>query len=523
GRVWPPFMSGGSTRSGRRESTDHLSTLDNDPSRSMTPMQAAVAIPSISTPPPMRSENFSSQHGSQARLDSVQGKRIAALKGSPTLPHGLGSDGSNNAVASSSTSLSSSASSEVYGSTPAPRHQKHALGTPDYIAPESILGLESGKSVDWWALGIICYEFLFGIPPFHDETPEKVFSNILSADIDFYDELREQLKRENEEKRAQHEHRRALRRQTASSHDEEDDSDDEHEDGDGCDDTGVADISPEARDFITRLLCRDPKRRLGYNGAAEVKAHPIFAGINWDTLLETQPAFVPHVDDVEDTDYFDTRGATMDANDETNAQGSDSEDVDGNRRQSEHQSNMSYAEVESQQSSAINIASRPGSSARATKAASKSHPHEPSMLHIGAGVAMHRPSTVPLRLNELPSNPGDAATTARTPQETSKDRGYADELPALEDSPEFGGFTFKNLHVLEQANMNELVKLRRRSTLLDMSPRPFARSDARSSLVPGLATDNLPLSNSKRHQSFLISNSSSRNSVHMDMSSPGPE
>ncbi|KAJ2015242.1 rim15, signal transduction response regulator [Coemansia sp. S680] len=213
----------------------------------------------------------------------------------------------------------------------------------------------------------------------------------------------------------------------------------------------------------------------------------------------------------------------MDANDETNAQGSDSEDVDGNRRQSEHQSNMSYAEVESQQSSAINIASRPGSSARATKAASKSHPHEPSMLHIGAGVAMHRPSTVPLRLNELPSNPGDAATTARTPQETSKDRGYADELPALEDSPEFGGFTFKNLHALEQANMNELVKLRRRSTLLDMSPRPFARSDARSSLVPGLATDNLPLSNSKRHQSFLISNSSSRNSVHMDMSSPGPE
>ncbi|KAJ2261683.1 rim15, signal transduction response regulator, partial [Coemansia sp. RSA 376] len=522
-RVWPPFMSGGSARSGRRESTDHLSTLDNDPSRSMTPMQAAVAIPSISTPPPMRSENFSSQHGSQARLDSVQGKRIAALKGSPTLPHGLGSDGSNNAVASSSASLSSSASSEAYGSTPAPRHQKHALGTPDYIAPESILGLESGKSVDWWALGIICYEFLFGIPPFHDETPEKVFSNILSADIDFYDELREQLKRENEEKRAQHEHRRALRRQAASSHDEEDDSDDEHEDGDGCDDTGVADISPEARDFITRLLCRDPKRRLGYNGAAEVKAHPIFAGINWDTLLETQPAFVPHVDDVEDTDYFDTRGATMDANDETNAQGSDSEDVDGNRRQSEHQSNMSYAEAESQQSSAINIASRPGSSARATKAASKSHPHEPSMLHIGAGVAMHRPSTVPLRLNELPSNPGDAATTARTPQETSKDRGYADELPALEDSPEFGGFTFKNLHVLEQANMNELVKLRRRSTLLDMSPRPFARSDARSSLVPGLATDNLPLSNSKRHQSFLISNSSSRNSVHMDMSSPGPE
>ncbi|KAJ2883818.1 rim15, signal transduction response regulator [Coemansia aciculifera] len=534
-RVWQPFVSG-SARSARRESTDHLSTLDNDSSQPMTPMQAVVTIPSISTPPPMRSEHFSTQHGSQARPDSVQGKRVAALKGSPTLLHERGSEGSNNAVASSSASLSSSASSEAYGNTPAPRHQKHALGTPDYIAPESILGLESGKSVDWWALGIICYEFLFGIPPFHDETPEKVFSNILSADIDFYDELREQLKRENEEKRAQHEHRRALRRQAACSQDEDEDeegdSDDEHEDGDSCDDTGVADISSEARDFITRLLCRDPKRRLGYNGAAEVKAHPIFAGIDWDTLLETQPAFVPHVDDVEDTDYFDTRGATMDANNEADLQGSDNEEADDNRRLSEHQSGTSYAEVESQQSLAIKITSSPGSGARAAKAASKSHPHEPSMLHIGAGVAMHRPSTVPLRLNELPSNPRDAAyaepaatapSTACMPQETSKDRSYADELPALEDSPEFGGFTFKNLHALEQANMNELVKLRRRSTLLDMSPRPFARSEARSSLVPGLATDNLLLSNAKRHQSFLIGNSSSRNSVHMEMSSPGPE
>ncbi|KAJ2824867.1 rim15, signal transduction response regulator, partial [Coemansia sp. 'formosensis'] len=306
-RVWQPYVSG-SAESARGVSTDHLSTLDDGSSQPMTPMQAAVVIPSISTPPPMKSDRFNSQHSPQTRPDSVQGKRVSALKGSPTLPNGLGSDGSSNAVAGSSTSLSSSAStsSEAYGNTPAPRHQKHALGTPDYIAPESILGLESGKSVDWWALGIICYEFLFGIPPFHDETPEKVFSNILSADLDFYDELREQLKRENEEKRAQHEQKRALRHQASGSPDEDGDSDDEHEDGDGCDDTGVADISPDARDFITRLLCRDPKKRLGYNGAAEVKAHPIFAGIDWDTLLETQPAFVPQVDDVEDTDYFDT-------------------------------------------------------------------------------------------------------------------------------------------------------------------------------------------------------------------------
>ncbi|KAJ2491275.1 rim15, signal transduction response regulator [Coemansia sp. RSA 2050] len=532
-RVWQPLVSG-SAASVRRVSTDRLGTLEDDSVQSMTPMQSVLDIPPISTPPPMRSERFSSPHGSQIRLDSVQGKRVAALRGSPTLAHGLGSEGSNNAVVSSSTSLSSNASvsttSEAYGSTPAPRRQKHALGTPDYIAPESILGLESGKSVDWWALGIICYEFLFGIPPFHDETPEKVFSNILSADIDFYDELRAELKREREEKRAQHEQKRELRRQAASamggSLDEEDD---EHEDGDGCDNTDADDLSPEARDFITRLLCRDPKKRLGYNGAAEVKAHPIFAGVNWDTLLETQPEFVPRLDDVEDTEFFDPRGATMDENDEADLQDGDS---DGNSRLSEHQSGTSNVEVESQPSSAIKIASSCGSRTPATKSASKSHPHEPSMLHIGAGVAMHRPSTVPLRLSELPSNSRDTAydesaapvpAAARMPPEAGKNRSYSDDLPSLDDSPEFGGFTFKNLHALEQANMNELVKLRRRSTLLDMSQRPFARSEARPSLVPGLASDNLLLSNVKRHQSFVTSNSSSRNSMHMDMLSPGPE
>lgn len=37
-----------------------------------------------------------------------------------------------------------------------------------------------GPSVDWWALGVCLYEFMTGIPPFNDETPQKVFDNILS-------------------------------------------------------------------------------------------------------------------------------------------------------------------------------------------------------------------------------------------------------------------------------------------------------------------------------------------------------
>lgn len=36
-----------------------------------------------------------------------------------------------------------------------------------------------GPQVDWWALGVCLYEFMTGIPPFNDETPNKVFENIL--------------------------------------------------------------------------------------------------------------------------------------------------------------------------------------------------------------------------------------------------------------------------------------------------------------------------------------------------------
>ncbi|KAJ2471560.1 rim15, signal transduction response regulator, partial [Coemansia sp. RSA 2131] len=205
----------------------------------------------------------------------AENKRVAALRNndSPKLSFTAARE---SATSTSSTSFSTSTDEASSGrsSTTQSTQGKHALGTPDYIAPESVLGLESGESVDWWALGIICYEFLFGIPPFHDETPERVFQNILAGHVDFYDAERKNM-------------------------------------GDQDEEDGIPEISPEARDFITRLLCRDPRRRLGYNGAAEVKAHPIFRGINWDTLFDAQPAFVPQVENIEDTDYFDARGATM--------------------------------------------------------------------------------------------------------------------------------------------------------------------------------------------------------------------
>lgn len=108
---------------------------------------------------------------------------------------------------------------------------------------------------------MITYEFLYGTPPFHDETPEKVFENILSRRIEWLEEY--------------------------------------------------VDYSQEARDLMERLLIVDPQRRLGVNGADEVKAHPWFTGIEWDKVTTTEAAFIPQVTDPESTDYFDPRGAIL--------------------------------------------------------------------------------------------------------------------------------------------------------------------------------------------------------------------
>ena len=66
-------------------------------------------------------------------------------------------------------------------------------------------------------------------------------------------------------------------------------------------------LSPEARDFMERLMCSDSARRLGANGADEVKQHPFLQPVDWANLMQKEAAFVPQVTDPESTDYVRRR------------------------------------------------------------------------------------------------------------------------------------------------------------------------------------------------------------------------
>ncbi|XP_052202925.1 probable serine/threonine protein kinase IRE4 isoform X2 [Diospyros lotus] len=137
------------------------------------------------------------------------------------------------------------------------RNEHAAVGTPDYLAPEILLGTEHGYAADWWSVGIILFEFITGIPPFTAERPEMIFDNILNRKVPWP--------------------------------------------------SVPDDMSYEAQDLIDRFLAHDPDQRLGAKGSSEVKAHPFFKGVNWDTLALQKAAFVPRPDSVDDTSYFMSR------------------------------------------------------------------------------------------------------------------------------------------------------------------------------------------------------------------------
>jgi microtubule-associated serine/threonine kinase len=170
---------------------------------------------------------------------------------------------------------------------PAMPEDSQVLGTPDYIAPEVILGAGYDRAVDWWSMGVILYEFLTGTTPFYGNTVEEIFQRTINDSVAFPDY----------------------------------EDDDEDDGGDA--------LTREVKDLILLLLEKDPSRRLGtpppkshlpsweevMPGAFYVKEHDFFYNsvpgeetcIDWDNLLLDKANFVPMLEDDMDTSYFDTR------------------------------------------------------------------------------------------------------------------------------------------------------------------------------------------------------------------------
>ncbi|XP_053428629.1 serine/threonine-protein kinase greatwall isoform X3 [Nycticebus coucang] len=136
----------------------------------------------------------------------------------------------------------------------APVDDGRILGTPDYLAPELLLGRAHGPAVDWWALGVCLFEFLTGIPPFNDETPQQVFQNILKRDIPWPE--------------------------------------------------GKEKLSDNAQSAVEILLTIDDTKRAGMK---ELKHHPLFSDVDWENLQHQTMPFIPQPEDATDTSYFEAR------------------------------------------------------------------------------------------------------------------------------------------------------------------------------------------------------------------------
>ncbi|CAI9278161.1 unnamed protein product [Lactuca saligna] len=135
-------------------------------------------------------------------------------------------------------------------------NKQSVVGTPDYLAPEILLGARHGATADWWSVGVILFELLVGIPPFNAESPQQVFANIMNRDTT-WTKIPEEM-------------------------------------------------SYEAYDLINKLLTENPAQRLGAIGAVQVEMHHFFKNIHWDTLARQKATFIPSAETL-DTSYFMSR------------------------------------------------------------------------------------------------------------------------------------------------------------------------------------------------------------------------
>lgn len=65
---------------------------------------------------------------------------------------------------------------------------------PYFLPPQIILYQPYGKSVDWWAYGVLLYEMLVGQPPFDGEDEEELFSAITDQNVSYPKSLSREAK-----------------------------------------------------------------------------------------------------------------------------------------------------------------------------------------------------------------------------------------------------------------------------------------------------------------------------------------
>lgn len=120
------------------------------------------------------------------------------------------------------------------------------VGTEEYIAPEVIRGNGHTSAVDWWTLGILLYEMLYGITPFKGKTRNATFANVLKQEVTFPDG------------------------------------------------SGFQSVSSACKSIVRKLLIKDERKRLGSRaGASDIKGHPFFKNTQWALLRNRVPPMVP--------------------------------------------------------------------------------------------------------------------------------------------------------------------------------------------------------------------------------------
>jgi serine/threonine protein kinase len=126
---------------------------------------------------------------------------------------------------------------------------KGYAGTPGYTAPEVILMQPYDKMCDFFSFGVLIYRLLSGRKPFGSHMGSSdLDKNVVSVEPEYPEEF----------------------------------------------------FSPECIDLLTKLMIKDPAKRLGANGIEEIKQHPWFDPIDWG-LLEAgylDPPFVPKTDEI---------------------------------------------------------------------------------------------------------------------------------------------------------------------------------------------------------------------------------